>query len=92
MLKEEQQKKWYIVGALVLIALISIFVISPVTSSQDFHTSSIKSLDEKKVTVLSISAGIAAISSFLATLPMTTPLANKCMDLNTYLLLIIATS
>ena len=83
------------VGAIVLliIALTSIFAISPVASSAKFHAKAIKSLDNKKVTVMKITAGAAGTATVLAAIPSdaTTPLANQILKLSSYLLIVIGT-
>ena len=83
------------VGAIVLliIALTSIFAISPVASSAKFHAKTIKSLDDKKVTVMKITAGAAGTATVLAAIPSdaTTPLANQILKLSSYLLIVIGT-
>lgn len=83
------------VGAIVLliIALTSIFEISPVASSAKFHAKTIKSLDDKKITVMKITAGAAGTATVLAAIPSdaTTPLANQILKLSSYLLIVIGT-
>lgn len=76
---------------LLVIALISIFGISKVASSQEFHAKTIKSLDEKKITVMELTAATAGASTALALIPSdaTTPLANQIIQLSSYLLIVI---
>lgn len=86
-----QSKKIIITIALVLIALISIFVISKITSSAKFHKNTIKSLDNKKLTVIELTAATAGTATAIAALPSdsTTPIANQIMDLSSYLLIVV---
>lgn len=76
---------------LVIVAITSIFVISPIVKSNKFHKNTIKTLDDKKMTVAEITAGCAATSMALSAVPgdSTTPVANKIMDLSSYLLIIV---
>ena len=76
---------------LIIIALISIFGISPLAKSNKFHNNTIHSLDKKKITVTELTVACAGSSMALAAIPgdATTPVANKIMDLSSYLLVII---
>ena len=76
---------------LIIIALISILGIAPLAKSNKFHNNTIHSLDKKKITVTELTVACAGSSMALAALPgdATTPVANKIMDLSSYLLVII---
>ena len=76
---------------IIVIGLISIFVISPIAKSNKFHSNIIKSLDDKKVTVTELTVACAGTSMALAAIPgdTSTPVANKIMDLSSYLLIIV---
>lgn len=76
---------------LIIIALISIFGIAPMAKSNKFHNNTIQSLDKKKITVTELTAACTGTSMVLAAIPgdATTPVANKIMDLSSYLLAII---
>ena len=76
---------------LIIIALISILGIAPLAKSNKFHNNTIKSLDKKKITVTELTVACAGSSMVLAAIPgdATTPVANKIMDLSSYLLVII---
>lgn len=80
---------WIVV--LLIIELVSIFPVSKVTTSQEFHTKSIQSLDEKKMTVMELTAATAGAATALALIPSdaTTPLANQIARLSSYLLIVI---
>lgn len=83
-------KNCIIVGVLVVIALLSFFALSSITSSPDFHKNSIKLLDEKKMTVANMTGAAAAVSTIISAIPgdATTPIANEIMDVASYLLII----
>lgn len=89
--KSLNKKRIISVVVLLVIALISIFALSKVASSQEFHAKSIKSLDDKKVTVMELTAATAGASTALALIPgdATTPLANQIIQLSSYLLIVI---
>ena len=76
---------------LLIIALASIFAVSNVASSSKFHAKTIKALDEKKVTVMELTAATAGTSTAIALIPSdaTTPLANQIIKLSSYLLIVI---
>ena len=59
--------------------------------SNKFHNNTIHSLDKKKITVTELTVACAGSSMALAAIPgdATTPVANKIMDLSSYLLVII---
>ena len=84
-------KKVIIIVVLLIIALVSVFGISKVASSPEFHAKAIQSLDEKKITVMELTAASAGVSMALALIPSdaTTPLANQIMSLSGYLLIVI---
>ena len=77
----------------IIVALTSIFIISPKASSTDSYKSTIESLDNKKMNVMEITAATAGASAILAVIPSdaTTPIANQVAKLSTYLLIVIAT-
>lgn len=83
-------KNCIIVGVLVVIALLSFFALSSITSSPDFHKNSIKLLDEKKMKVANMTGAAAAASTIISAIPgdATTPIANEIMDVASYLLII----
>lgn len=78
---------------LIIISLLSIFVLAPIASSTEFHEKSIKNLDDKKMTVVGITASMTAVATGLALAPgdATTPLANQIMKISSYMLIIVAT-
>lgn len=77
--------------ALILVAVLSIFVVEPFASSAKTHANSIKILDEKKITVMELTAATAGSATALAAIPgdFTTPVANQILQLSSYLLIVI---
>ena len=90
-MKKIDKKRVITVIILVVITLISIFGVSKIASSNEFHTKSIQALDEKKVVVLEVTAATAATSTAIALVPgdATTPLANQILQLSSYLLIVV---
>ena len=89
--KKLDKKKIILTIVLLMVAVISIFVISNIASSEKFHSKAIKSLDDKKMTITGLTAATTGASLALAAVPsdITTPLANQIMDLSSYLLIVI---
>ena len=77
--------------ALIIVAILSIFVIAPFASSAKTHANSIKTLDEKKITVMELTAATAGGATALAAIPgdATTPVANQIIQLSSYLIIVI---
>ncbi|MHB8129674.1 MAG: hypothetical protein ACYDEX_11815 [Mobilitalea sp.] len=84
-------KRTKLLITLLLIALFSIFVVSRIATTQDFNSATIKSLDDKKVTVLKLAATAAASSTALSLIPgdVATPIANQIAKLTSYFILIL---
>lgn len=74
------------------IALFSIFGVSKVMASPEFHASTIASLDNKKDTVLRLTAASTAVSVAMTMMPgdVATPVAEQLADLSAYFLLILS--
>lgn len=89
--KKLDVKRLISVVVLIVIALISVFKVSKVTSSPEFHAKTIQSLDEKKVMVMELTAATAGAATAIAAIPSdaTTPLANQILQLSSYLLIVI---
>ena len=90
-MKENLRKNVVPIAVLLIIALLSLFVISGIASSYDFHRSSIADLNDRETEVLTLS-GISLALSVAATLPpddIGTPLADKLADLSSNFLLIL---
>lgn len=75
-----------------IIALLSLFVISRYATSTDFHKKNIESLDEKKITVMELTAASTAASAAITLIPgdVGNPIAEKLMDLSSYFIIVIA--
>lgn len=73
------------------IGILSVAVFSKPLTDPHTYASTIKSIDEKKATVLGVSAAIAGSATVLAAVPedATTPLANEMMDLSSYLVAVV---
>lgn len=76
---------------LIIFAILSMTVVAKYAVSTENYTSTIKSIDEKKVTVMGISATAAVISTALAAVPgdATNPVANQIMNLSSYLFWVV---
>ena len=74
-----------------VIAFFSVFVLAGVTSSPQFHASTIAALDEKQTTVLELTAASTAASAAITLLPgdTATPIAEKLADLSSGFLLVL---
>lgn len=78
-------------GVLLAVALVSALWVVRITSDPAFHASAIAALDEKKVTVMELTAATAAGSVAISAIPgdATTPIANQISDLSGYLLIVV---
>lgn len=76
---------------LLCIALLSIFVVSRIVTAPDFNAATIASLDDKKVTVMSLAATAAASSTALSLIPgdAAMPIANQIAELTSYFIIIL---
>lgn len=74
-----------------IIALLSIFVLSKPAASPEFHANTLASLDEKKETVMELTAASTIGSIAISSIPgdAATPIATEIADLSTYFLLIL---
>ena len=86
-IKKAGLKQTAVCIVIVLAALASLGV-SDFLSSPEFHAGSLASLDEKKVTVMELTAASAAASVAISAVPgdATTPIANQVSELSSYLL------
>lgn len=75
---------------LVLIALTSALWLAKLAAAPEHHAESLAALDEKKVTVMELTAASAAASVAISAVPgdATTPIANQVSQLSSYLLLV----
>lgn len=83
-MENEKQKK-------IIFALIPI-VIARFTSSTEFNAKTIQSLDDKKTTVMELTAASTAASAAITLIPgdVGTPIANKLADLSSYFLIVFS--
>ena len=74
-----------------LIGLLSFTVLGKYASAPESHQATIASLDEKKATVLELTAATTATSALITLLPgdIGTPIAEKVADLSGYLLIVL---
>lgn len=84
-------KRTMLLIALLSIALLSIFVVSKIVTSPSFNAATIKSLDDKKVTVLKLSAAAAASSTAISLIPgdAAMPIANQIAELSFYFIIVL---
>ncbi len=77
--------------ALVLAAVLSFFVLSGLFTDPARHTESITMLDEKKATVMELTAATAVASAAITLMPgdTATPIAEKMADLSGYFLIVL---
>lgn len=91
-MKNVNMKKLAKVVIPLLIALISIFGVTKYASSAEFHRKTIESLDEKKTTVMELTAASTAASVTISMLPddMGSAISDKLMDLSGYFLIVLS--
>ena len=75
-----------------LVAALSLFVITKYASSTEFHAESIDFLDEKQTTVAELTAASTAASTAISLIPgdAGTPIANKLADFSSYFLVVFS--
>lgn len=75
----------------IMIAFISIFAVARFTTSTEFHAKTIESLDQKKDTVMKLTAASTAASAAITLIPsdVGTPIAEKIADLSSYFLIVL---
>lgn len=90
-MENEKQKKILFALIPIAIALLSFFVIARFTSSTEFNAKTIQSLDDKKTTVMELTAASTAASAAITLIPgdVGTPIANKLADLSSYFLIVL---
>ena len=85
-MRENSRIKTLMVIVPLIIALFSVFVMSGIASSAEFHASSITALDEKQTTVLELTAASTAASAAPTLLPGDT---SKLADLSSGFLVVL---
>lgn len=92
MIKEKKLlKKAIIILLLIVTAILSITVISDYASSTETHANSIKVLDDKKMTAMSLTTGVAVTSTAISAIPNDTgsPIAEQISQLTGPLLVVV---
>lgn len=74
-----------------IIALISMCWVSKIATSTEIHAKTLEALDEKKTTVMELTAASTATSAAITLLPgdTATPIAEKLADLSSYFLVVL---
>ena len=85
------KKKCIYIVIWLLIGILSFTVLEKYASAPESHQATIASLDEKKATVLELTAATTATSALITLLPgdIGTPIAEKVADLSGYLLIVL---
>ena len=88
---KEITKKILMVLLCLTLALVSVFVIAKHATDPQSYKNTIKSIDDKKATVMGITTATITASTALAAIPgdATTPIANQIMDMGSYLLIVV---
>lgn len=92
MLRNKMTSKNIIIAVVLLvIAILSVTVISEYATSAEVHSSSIKALDDKKMKAMELTAGVAATSTAISALPgdAATPIAEQVSELTSPLLVVV---
>lgn len=85
------KQKCITAAVLLLVAILSITVVGKYVSAPENHQKTIASLDEKKQTVMELTAASTVTSALITLLPgdTATPIAEKMADVSGYLLVIL---
>lgn len=86
-----EYKKSIIAVILLLVAILSVTVIGKYVSAPENHQKTIASLDEKKQTVMELTAASTVTSALITLLPgdTATPIAEKMADVSGYLMIVL---
>ena len=86
-----EYKKCIIAVILLLVAILSVTVFGKYASAPENHQKTIASLDEKKQTVMELTAASTVTSALITLLPgdTATPIAEKMADVSGYLLVVL---
>ena len=87
-LNKNMMQKTVLALVLLAVAALSAFVVSERVSAPEYHKASMEALEEKKITVMEMTAAVAARSIAVAAIPgdATTPLADQIAELGSYLM------
>ncbi len=85
-------KLWIVVAVLAVVALISFYKVADYAASPEVHKETIIALDEKRETVMELTAASTAVSVAITMIPgdAATPIADKLADLSTIFLLVLS--
>ena len=85
------KQKCITAAVLLLVAILSITVVGKYVSAPENHQKTIASLDEKKQTVMELTAASTVTSALITLLPgdTATPIAEKMADVSGYLLVVL---
>ena len=88
-LNKNMMQKTVLALVLLAVAALSAFVVSERVSAPEYHKASMEALEEKKITVMEMTAAVAASSIAVAAIPgdATTPLADQIAELGSYLMI-----
>ncbi|MDO4805214.1 MAG: hypothetical protein Q4A32_10395 [Lachnospiraceae bacterium] len=88
---DRKTRKILMTVAPLVIALISIFVIARYATSVSFYADTIAALDQKKETVLQLTAVSTGASAAITLIPgdVATPIADKLADLSSYFIIVL---
>lgn len=89
--KKKFTKRTMIAVILLFIALISILLVSKIVTAPNFNAATIKSLNDKKVTVMKLTVTAAASSTALSLIPgdVAMPIADQIAKLTSYFIVIL---
>ena len=90
-MQNEKPKKMILAVLPIIIAFLSIFVFAKYTSSVEFNAKTLQALDEKKTTVMELTAASTAACAAITLIPgdVGTPIADKLADLSSYFLIVL---
>ena len=90
-MKKENRKKAVSVIVPLLVALLSITLLTRIATSQAIHDTSLKTLQAKQTTVLELTAASTAASAAVTLLPgdTATPIAEKLADLSSHFMVVL---
>ena len=88
-LNKNMMQKLVLSLVLLAAAMLSAFVVSKKVSAPEYHKASMEALEEKKNTVMEMTAAVAASPMAVAAIPgdATTPLADQIAELGSYLMI-----
>ncbi len=80
-----------LVALCLILAVVSFASVAPVMENPETYPATIESLDNKRLSVVEMSAALVGISVAVAAVPgdATTPIANQISELNSYLIIVL---